>query len=57
MVQRAFSPTPSGANASGYYRPDIDGLRAFGGVLLFHLFPKQLPGGFTGVDVSLFQDF
>ena len=35
------------------YRPDIDGLRAISvlGVLIFHLFPGVLPGGFLGVDV------
>ena len=35
------------------YRRDIDGLRAFAvlGVVLFHLFPATLPGGFVGVDV------
>ncbi len=35
------------------YRRDIDGLRALaiGPVLLFHLFPSVLPGGFIGVDI------
>lgn len=35
------------------YRPDIDGLRAVAvlGVVIFHAFPKALPGGFCGVDI------
>lgn len=35
------------------YRRDVDGLRAIavGSVLIFHLFPKLLPGGFVGVDI------
>jgi peptidoglycan/LPS O-acetylase OafA/YrhL len=35
------------------YRPDIDGLRAFAvmSVLVFHVEPSLLPGGFLGVDI------
>lgn len=35
------------------YRPDIDGLRALAvlSVLIFHVDPKLLPGGFVGVDM------
>lgn len=35
------------------YRPDIDGLRAISvlAVVIFHFFPTNLKGGFTGVDV------
>lgn len=40
-------------NAALKYRPDIDGLRALAvlGVIVYHAFPKALPGGFTGVDI------
>jgi peptidoglycan/LPS O-acetylase OafA/YrhL len=35
------------------YRPDIDGLRALAvlSVVLFHIDPSNLPGGFLGVDI------
>ena len=38
---------------SSNYRPDIDGLRAIAiaGVVLFHLWPTALGGGYVGVDV------
>lgn len=40
-------------HVKGIYRPDIDGLRALAiiPVVLFHAFPKSVPGGFIGVDV------
>jgi peptidoglycan/LPS O-acetylase OafA/YrhL len=35
------------------YRPDIDGLRAVAilAVVMFHVFPRMVPGGFAGVDM------
>lgn len=35
------------------YRPEIDGMRAIAvlSVLIFHVFPEVLPGGFVGVDI------
>ena len=37
------------------YRPDIQGLRAIAvlAVIIFHLNPTWLPGGFVGVDIFL----
>lgn len=46
--------TGEGAGTAGIrYRPEIDGLRAFAvvPVVLFHMAPHLLPGGFLGVDV------
>lgn len=35
------------------YRPDIDGIRAIAvlSVVVYHVFPRLLPGGFVGVDM------
>ena len=39
--------------AADNYRPDIDGLRAFAvlSVVLYHAFPKEVRGGYVGVDI------
>jgi peptidoglycan/LPS O-acetylase OafA/YrhL len=39
--------------APTHYRPDIDGLRAVAvmAVVLHHLWPSLMPGGYVGVDV------
>ena len=46
---------PSSQNPQIYkiYRPDIDGLRCFAALplLIFHIFPNLIPGGFVGVDI------
>src|SRR6476660_5937535 len=40
-------------DATDNYRPDIDGLRAFAvlSVVLYHAFPKEVRGGYVGVDI------
>jgi peptidoglycan/LPS O-acetylase OafA/YrhL len=45
--------TSDGAKAERDFRPDIQGLRAIAValVVVYHLFPSLLPGGFVGVDV------
>ncbi|MDQ1103105.1 acyltransferase family protein [Nocardioides zeae] len=54
-AHRAPAPLKPGAAAPapGDLRPDIQGLRtvAVGSVLLYHLWPNRLTGGFVGVDV------
>src|SRR5215475_1498827 len=59
--RRGSGPPPSAAlNAPGNgdrgdrgFRPDVQGLRALAValVLVYHLFPSLMPGGFVGVDV------
>jgi len=50
MEREAVSPSPG---APAPYRPEIDGLRAVAvlAVLVHHLNPRLLPGGYLGVDV------
>ena len=47
----AIAPAP--VSAAPTFRRDIQGLRAVavGAVVIYHLFPDLLPGGFVGVDV------
>jgi peptidoglycan/LPS O-acetylase OafA/YrhL len=49
----AFGGTGSGDRGERGFRPDIQGLRALAVamVLIYHLYPSLLPGGFVGVDV------
>src|ERR1700744_220304 len=41
------------SRGSGEFRPDIQGLRALAvtAVVIYHLYPSALPGGFAGVDI------
>jgi peptidoglycan/LPS O-acetylase OafA/YrhL len=50
---QAFRYESTQHNPQLKYRPDIDGLRAIAiiAVVVFHVFPERLPGGFLGVDV------
>ena len=45
--------SPASTHKSLPYRPAIDGLRAFAviSVIIYHLLPRWLPGGWFGVDV------
>ncbi|WP_241093266.1 acyltransferase family protein [Xanthomonas sp.] len=47
------TPRPGHGRAGGGYLPYVDGLRALAvlAVIVYHLDPSWLPGGFTGVDV------
>lgn len=52
-AQSTLSQTPAQATPRAGRFGGLDGLRAIavGMVLVYHLFPKALPGGFLGVDV------
>ena len=49
----AAAAARAGVERPAAYRPDIDGLRAIAvlAVVLFHLFPRHVKGGFVGVDI------
>jgi peptidoglycan/LPS O-acetylase OafA/YrhL len=53
VSERVDRRVPGSGHRSAGIRRDIQGLRAVavGAVVLFHLWPQRLPGGFVGVDV------
>jgi len=54
VLTAAAQPVADRSDANGRgFRPDIQGLRALAVsmVLIYHLYPSLLPGGYTGVDV------
>ena len=53
LSERSRSDGPTPAISPDPLRADIQGLRALAvmSVVLFHLWPNRLPGGFVGVDV------
>ena len=53
FLARLFGPGIVPPQRSKAYRPEIDGLRAVAviAVLINHLDPHWLPGGFLGVDI------
>ncbi len=46
-------PARSSERSADRFRPEIQGLRALAVILVvvFHLYPNRVPGGFVGVDV------
>jgi peptidoglycan/LPS O-acetylase OafA/YrhL len=52
-LRKAASSSATAENAGASFRPDIQALRAaaVGLVVLYHLWPNRLPGGYVGVDV------
>ena len=48
-----ISNTPAANSEAQAFRPEIQGLRAVAvlAVLIFHIWPSALPGGYVGVDV------
>lgn len=53
MLRQSTTPTKPAAPTRGSFRPELQGLRALavGLVLIYHLWPDHLSGGFVGVDV------
>lgn len=53
MSTQTIKPARTAAPSRSSFRPELQGLRALavGLVLLYHLWPERLSGGFVGVDV------